>query len=113
MPWVQYNTSDGSISGWNSWQVSDTDLAAIGRAQVLYDGDPNGMMVDIATKTVVAAPPPPPPPADMLTHIFNALVQQGWIDPTTVNPALLAQANTALAVTGAKTIAIAAPAVAP
>lgn len=106
MVWVQYNVADGSISGWNSSQVSDSDLSAIGKAQLQYNGDPSGMMLDITQTPPVfkQAPPPPPSPADMLTHIFNALVQQGWIDPTKVAPALITQANASLAVTGAKTI---------
>lgn len=114
MPWIQYNTTTGVQGATNSQKVSDAVLAAIGMAQIFYDGDASGMMVDVTQNppVVVPAPPPPPPPADMLTHVFNALVQQGWIDPSVVDPALLSAVNTSLAVTGAKTIAIASPAVA-
>ena len=106
MPWIQYNIADGSATGWNSSKVSDDALAAAGKAQLFYDGDPSGMMVDINQNppVVVQAPPPPAPPADMLTHIFNAMVQQGWIDADTVDPVLLDRANSSLAVTGAKAI---------
>jgi len=107
MPWIQYYISGSPIDiSTNSQKVSDSDLAALGKAQIFYDGDPSGMMVDITQNppAVVQAPPPPPPPADMLTHVFNALVQQGWIDASTVDPDLLNRANASLAATGAPTI---------
>lgn len=106
MAWIQYNLLDGSQVGSCSQQVNDNDLALFGRGQIFRDGDTIGLMVDVTQNppVLIMAPSPPPPPADMLTHIFNAMVQQGWIDPANVDPAIIAQANASLVVTGAKTI---------
>lgn len=56
MFWVQYSTADGTITGSNSQQVNDDDLAALGRAQVAYDGVIDGMMVDITQNPPVVIP---------------------------------------------------------
>lgn len=58
MPWIQYNLSDGTQSGTDSQQVSDSELMALSKAQIFYDGDPNGMIVDITQNppVVIQAP---------------------------------------------------------
>jgi hypothetical protein len=61
MVWIQYSTVDGSQTGTNSVQVSDADLAALGKAQIEYDGDPTNMMVDITQTPPVVIPVPPSP----------------------------------------------------
>lgn len=115
--WIQYDTTTGVEYATNSQKVSDAALAAIGRAQILYTGtaDPTTLMVDVTQNppVTIPAPPPPTPPADMLTLMFNAMVQQGLIDPATIDPAILARVNASLAVTGAPTIAVPANTAAP
>ncbi len=110
--WIQYDTTTGAEVATNSQKVSDADLAAAGRAQIFYSGaNPYAMMVDVTQipPVVIPAPPPPVPSADMITLMFNAMVQSGQIDPSTIDPALLSRVNASLAVTGAPTISIAAP----
>jgi hypothetical protein len=105
--WIQYDKTTGAQTGTNSQKVNDAELAALGKAQIQYDGpDPHLMMVDVNQKppAVVTAPPPPTPPADMETLIFDALVQDGKINPAKVDPAIIAKANASLAVTGAPLI---------
>ena len=57
MVWIQYSLTDGSQTGTNSVQVSDSDLAALGKAQIEYDGDPSGVNVDITQTPPVIIPP--------------------------------------------------------
>lgn len=109
MPWTyEYDPVTGEISGAVNNIIPLTQPDPAGRA-LFRDNDEafkSGMMVDLTQSphVLIAAPPPPEPPADMLTHVFNALVQQGWIDATKVDPALLEKANASLAVAGAKAI---------
>lgn len=44
--WIQYDVTTGTQLATNSQQVSDADLAAKGRAQIQYTGDPTGMKID-------------------------------------------------------------------
>ena len=60
MVWIQYNLSNGSQSAAMLNRVSDDDLAALGKAQIEYDGDPLGMMVDITQNPPVVIPAPVP-----------------------------------------------------
>lgn len=54
--WIQYSLTDGSQQATNSQKVSDADLAAIGRAQIEYLGDPNCMKVDVTKITPAVVP---------------------------------------------------------
>lgn len=67
MVWIQYSLVDGSQTGTNSVQVSDTDLSALGKAQIEYSGDPMGVNVDITQNPPTLIIPPDPqadsPPA--------------------------------------------------
>ena len=58
MVWIQYAIIDGSQTGTNSQRVSDADLAALGKAQIEYNGDPTNMMVDVtqASPAVIQIP---------------------------------------------------------
>lgn len=47
MIWIQYSLIDGSQLGTLNTKVDDSVLAAVGKGQIEYDGDPSNMMVDI------------------------------------------------------------------
>ncbi len=103
--WIQYDAATGAERATNSQKVSDAALAAVGAAQIEYTGnaDPTSMMVDVTQNppAIVPTPPPPAPPASELDLIFNAMVQNGAIDPATIDPAMLARVNASLVVSGA------------
>ena len=111
MPWTyEYDPATGAISGAVNNIIPLAQPDPPGRALFRDNDDaykPN-MMVDVTQvpPVLVAAPPPPPPAADMLTHVFNAMVQQGYIDPAHVDPSILTKANISLSMTGAKTITV-------
>lgn len=56
-----------------------------------------GMSLDISQDppVLISAPALIQSP-DMLTHIFSALIEQGWINPDKVDPLLLATVNPSL-----------------
>lgn len=58
MVWIQYSLTDGSQTGTNSVKVDDDELAALGKAQIEYDENASGMMVDISLDPHVVIPAP-------------------------------------------------------
>jgi hypothetical protein len=61
MVWIQYWAADGSQSGTDSEKADDAELGKLGKAQIYFDGNAYGMMVDITQNPPVVIPIPPSP----------------------------------------------------